>query len=223
MGTGNLTEQEAAPVSVDVVFDRFPASVRGAVVVRGLDSEPHQIRIIGAAVVMAHDPRRAVHPVAVDPATVDVAPHREVLVPFDVPFAELSPGWYCVVADVQVDGSARLRGPQGGGKRFGVPWSSEEVRRIDLKPNLKLGPAVIERVQSKPDRTEIRWRLTGSEKAELRVSAGSRRLPVVETVDDPRTAGRLSVAHPIPKRTEQLTFELAEKGRGKASATLDLA
>lgn len=223
MGAGNLKDRDAAPVSVDVVFDRFPASVRGAVVVRGLDSEPHQIRIIGAEVVEAHDPRRGVHPVAVDAATVDVAPRREVLVPFDVPFAELPPGWYCVVADVQVDGSLRLRGPQGGGKRFGVPWPPEEVRRVDLKPNLKLGAAVIERIQSKTDRTEIRWHLTGAETAALKVSAGSRRLPLVETVDDPKTAGRISVAHPIPKKAEQLTFELIGKDRRKASATLDLA
>lgn len=190
--------------------------------VRGLDSEPHQIRIMGAAVVEAHDARRGVHPVAVEAATVDVAPHREVLVPFDVPFADLPPGWYCVVADVQVDGSLRLRGPEGGGKRFGVPWPPEEVRRVDLKPNLKLGAAVIERIRSKPDRTEIRWHLTGSEEVELKVTVGSRRLPVVEIIDDPKTAGHTSVAHPIPKRAEQLTFELTTKGRGKASATLDL-
>lgn len=111
------------PVSVEVVFDRFPASVRGAVVVRGRDSEPHQIRLAGVDVVHPDALDRPVRPVEMDDATVDIPPHREVLIPFDIPFPGLDPGPYCVVAEVVVDGSARVRGPEGGGKRFTVPKS----------------------------------------------------------------------------------------------------
>lgn len=117
-----MSEQE--PISVDVVFERFPASVRGAVVVRALDSEPHQIYLQGAEVVEAERVDRAVSPVSAEQATIDVAPHGEVLIPFDIPFAALPPGSYCVMAEVLVDGSARVRGPEGGGKRFSVRKSS---------------------------------------------------------------------------------------------------
>jgi hypothetical protein len=223
VGAGDLSDELAEPVSVGTVFDRFPASVRGAVVVRAQDHEPHQIRLLGVRVAQAHDQSKDVHRAGVDETTVDVAPHKEVLIPFDVPFAELGPGWFCVVADVEVDGSLRMTGPEGGGKRFGVPWPAEEVRRLDLKPNLKVGKAVVERIQSRPDRTEIRWRPPAKEpEAELRVSAGSRRLPAVEATEDQRTGTRVTVTHPVPKRSEQLTIELSGHDRQKTSATLDL-
>jgi hypothetical protein len=223
VGAGDLSDEPSPPVSVGTVFDRFPASVRGAVVVRAQDHEPHQIRLLAVRVAQAHDPAKDVHRAAVDEATVDVAPHKEVLIPFDVPFAELGPGWFCVLADVEVDGSLRMTGPEGGGKRFGVPWPAEDVRRLDLKPNLKVGRAVVERIQSRPDRTEIRWRPPSKDpEAELRLSAGSRRLPAVEATDDPRTGTRVTVTHPVPKRSEKLTIELAGHGRDKSLATLDL-
>lgn len=221
MGARDLSEA-ARPVSVDTVFDRFPASVRGAVVVRGLDREPHQIRLVGAEVVPAHDLARGVHPVAAERATVDVAPHREVLIPFDVPFAGLEPGWYCVVAEVEIDGGAHLRGPEDGGKRFVVPWPSAEVRRADLRPNLELGGAVIERVELKTDRTAVRWRPPeDAPDAQLRLRLGSRRLPVVEATDDPRGGGRVTVAHPVPKRATQLELEVTA-GRRRTATALDL-
>jgi hypothetical protein len=218
-----VTERED-PVSVGVVFDTFPASVRGAIVVRGQDPQPHQIKLHGASVVEAHALGRSVRSIPVEEAVVDVAPHGEVLIPFDVPFAELRPGWYCVSALVVVDGSRRVQGPQGGGKRFVVPWPHQDVRRADLRPNLKVGKAVIERVECRMDRTAVRWRPpSDAGEAELRVSAGSRRLPVVEVTDDPRTGFRTTITHPVPSRATQLTFEAAQgAGRSRASASLEI-
>ena len=99
MGARDLTEEPAEPVSVGTVFERFPASVRGAVVARAQDREPHQIRLLAVRVVQGHDPTKEVHRAPVERTTIDVAPHREVLLPFDVPFTELGPGWFCVMAD----------------------------------------------------------------------------------------------------------------------------
>lgn len=223
MGAGDLSEEPAPGVSVGTVFDRFPASVRGAVVVKARDREPHQIRLLAVRVTRAHDQAKEVHRAAVEETTVDVAPHKEVLIPFDVPFTELGPGWFCVVADIEVDGSRHMTGPEGGGRPFGVPWPADEVRRLDLKPNLKLGGAVIERIRSRPDRTEIRWRPPkGTEDAELKLSAGKQRLPVVETTDDPRTGTRTTVTHPLPKDAAQLTVESVGPGRGRSVTTVDL-
>jgi hypothetical protein len=220
VGARDLSDEPVRPVSVDTVFDRFPASVRGAVVVRAVDREPHQIRLVGAEVVPAHDLARGLQPVAAERATIDVAPHREVLIPFDVPFAGLDPGWYCVVAEVEIDGRSRLRGPDGGGKRFVVPWPSGEIRRADLRPNLEIGGAMIERVELKSDRTAVRWRPPADvPNARLRLRLGSRRLPVVEETDDRDV--RSTVAHPVPKRATQLDVEVAA-GKRRGSATLDL-
>jgi hypothetical protein len=203
------------------VFERFPASVRGAVVVRALDREPHQIRLLAVRVVQVHDVSKDVHRAPIEQTTIDVAPHKEVLLPFDVPFTELGPGWFCVLADVEVDGGRELTGPEGGGKRFAVPWPAEEVRRVDLKPNLKVGDAVIERIQSKADRTEIRWRPPRAAAVELKVVAGRQRLPVLETSDDPKTGLRTTVTRPLPRATRQLGLELI-RGRDRNAASVDL-
>jgi hypothetical protein len=213
-------------VSVGTVFERFPASVRGAVVARGLDREPHQIRLREVTVVAVHDPTRPVQSLTIEPVTVDVAPHRDVMIPFDVPFSLLEPGWYCVVAEVEVDGSFRARGPEGGGKRFVVPWPTEDVRRADLRPNLEIklpdGTAIIERIELKADRTNVRWNPSKAEGAELRVSAGRRRLPTVETVEDSKTGSRVTVTHPVPKRATELTFDVAAPSKARGTATLPL-
>jgi hypothetical protein len=223
VGTGNLTEEPTGPVSVGTVFDRFPASVRGAVVITGGDREPHQVRLLRVRVVQAHDISKEIRRASVEETTVDVAPHGEVLIPFDVSFTETGPGWFCVTAEVEVDGALRVTGPDTGGKRFGVPWPTEEIRRMDRKPSLKVGGAVIERIQSKPDRTEVRWRppKRGPD-AELRVTAGRQRLPVVEVTDDVKSGIRTTIAHPVPRRATQLALEVG-RGRRRASTILDLA
>lgn len=223
MGARDLIEEPARPVSVDTVFDRFPASVRGAVVARGLDREPHQIRLLAVRVVQAHDPSREVHRAGVAEATIDVAPHKEVLIPFDVPFVELGSGWFCVMAEVEVDGSLRVEGPEGGGKRFGVPWPPDEVRKVDMKPNLKVGGAIIERIRSTVNGTEIRWRpAKGAEDAELKVSAGKQRLPMVEVTDDVRSGSRTTMAHPVPTRASELSVEVSAGRRDRDSASIKL-
>lgn len=191
--------------------------------VKGVDHHPHQVRLLAVRVGQAHDPSREAHRLPVEETTMDVAPHKEVLIPFDVPFSELGPGWFCVMADVEVDGGQTITGPEGGGKRFGVPWPPEEVRKVDLKPRLKVGSAVIERIHSTPDRTEIRWRPPrGADDAELRLAAGKQRLPVVSVTDDPKTGIRITVTHPLSKRTADVTLEVSRITRGRQSATIDL-
>jgi hypothetical protein len=224
---------EPGPVAVDLVFERFPASVRGAVVVRGQDHQPHQVRVEGADVVEAHAPSRGIRPAAVTEATVDVPPRGEILVPVEVPFAGLDPGWYCVVADVVVDGTLRIRGPQGGGKRFLVPWPSSEVRRGEIRADLTISVpgsegVKVERVECKTDRAIVRWRHAPGEEPEfgtLKVLAGKRRLPELESDADPETGSRTTIVHPVPKKVDRLVFELdrgRRASRGRRSAELDI-
>ena len=232
-------EEAGSPVRVDVVFERFPASVRGAVVVRGADPEPHQIRLAGLSVVEAHAPGRVAHDVPAGPVTVDVVPRGEVLIPFDVPFADLAPGWYAITADVVVDGQQRVRGPEEP-KSFVVPWPPGEVRKGTIPAGLAIRVqgsegAVVDRVECKPDRAVVRWHHASGEDphrpefGDLRVFAGSRRLPPLEGSHDPATGARTTVVHPVLKRHRTLTFEIDRRfrpgrppQRGKWSASLDL-
>jgi hypothetical protein len=232
------TQDTEVPVTVDIVFERFPASIRGAVVVRGADPEPHQIRLAELAVAEAHAPARAVHQIPAGAITVDVVPRGEVLIPFDVSFSELRPGWYSVVAGVVVDGQRRVDGPREQ-KRFVVPWPTEEIRRGTIPADVTIRVpgsqgAVVERVECKADRAVVRWRhdpgeVETPEFEDLRVLAGSRRLPALESTHDPGTGARTTVVHPLLKRHRRLTFELDRRirpgrpaQRGKWSATLDL-
>ncbi len=221
MGAGDVAE----PVAVDVVFERFPASVRGAVIVRGADADPHQIALRAADVVELTAPSRPVRPVAIDPVTVDIAPRSEVLIPFDIAFGGLEPGWYAVVAEVQVDGQQRVRGPDPReGRRFLVTWPGGTMRRGTVevgRPIPESGGAEVDRLECKTDRLVVRWRhAPGEEPAfgDLRVLADGRALPTLESSYRPDAGERTTVVYPVPKAQERLTLEL-DRRRGPDGAT----
>jgi predicted amidophosphoribosyltransferase len=112
------------PISVRARFERFPATVKGAFIFRGEDANPHQVAVEGARV--AGLGAGGSSPVPLSPVTLDVVPHRDVFVPFELPLSELEPGWYTLVCDVDVDG---IPASYDGGRRFSVPWPRATVRR----------------------------------------------------------------------------------------------
>jgi hypothetical protein len=200
------------PVTVDVVFDRFPASVRGAVVVRGADADPHQVALTGADAVEVRTPRKSAAPVTLDLATVDLAPRAEIFVPFELAFGELGPGWYGVVAEVVVDGQDRLRS-ESPGKLFVVPWPAGTVRRgsVEVGSRFKLpgstGP-VVDRVECRPDRAVVRWGqpAEGEPFQDLTVLADGRALPRIEGTN--REGTRTTVVYPVLKEHRTLLLRL---------------
>ena len=111
-------------VSIRAHYERFPATLKGAFVLRGEDADPHQVQIRGARV--AELAGRAGQPMGVEPATLDVAPHLDLFVPFEVPLLDLGPGWYRLELDVAVDGDVGVVHP---GERFVVPWPRGSMRR----------------------------------------------------------------------------------------------
>jgi len=78
-------------------------TVKGAFILRGEDSDPHQVELHGGSVVGIGTSAKVAMPLA--PASLDVVPHRDVFVPFEVPLSDLGPGWYTLVADLEVDGT----------------------------------------------------------------------------------------------------------------------
>jgi hypothetical protein len=226
VGARNLNRSdEQEPVSVGVVFERFPASVRGAVVVRGRDPDPHQVSLTSANVVELRSPNRPVRPVALDPVTVELPPREEVLLPFDIPFAGLDPGWYGVAAEVVVDGQRRVRGPSGGeAKRFVVAWPGHLVRRgtMDVQSRIAVpgtSGAVVDRVECKGDRAVIRWHHEPSDDpefrpfGELRVLADGKPLPFLESSYHPAAGTRSTVVYPILRANQTLVMQIDRRFR----------
>jgi hypothetical protein len=221
VGARNLNRiDQQEPVSVGVVFERFPASVRGAVVVRGLDRDPHQVSLTSADVVELRAPNRPARPVALDPVTVELPPREEVLLPFDIPFAGLDPGWYRVVAEVVVDGQRRVKGPApGDGKRFVVAWPGHVVRRGTMEVQSRIAVpgtpgALVDRVECKGDRAVIRWRHEPSgdpgvrQFGELRVLADGKPLPFLESSYQPDVGTRSTVVYPVLRTSRALVLEI---------------
>jgi hypothetical protein len=101
------------PISVRARFERFPATVKGAFIFRGEDPDPHQVVLDRARVVAVGPGASAEVPIA--PVTLDVIPHRDLFVPFELSVSELDPGWYTLLCDVQIDGAPDS---YDGGRRF---------------------------------------------------------------------------------------------------------
>lgn len=226
---------------MDTVFERFPASVRGAVVVRGRDPDPHQVRLLDARVVAAPAPARPVRSLELGDVVVDVPPRREVMIPFEVPFAGLDPGWYEVLAEVEVDGQERLTGPEEPRLRFVVAWPEGAVRRGRLEPGARIrvpgsrSGAVVERVELREDAAVVRWRHApgpdpeSREFGELRVVADGDRLPVLGDEYEWSTGARATTTYPVLRRHARLVCELDRRHRpgkpiqrGRWSASIDL-
>ena len=106
-------------------YERFPATVKGAFVLRGGDARP--------APGPASRPRgwwscRAAGRCAIElqQVTQDVAPNLDLFVPFELATTELGPGWYQLTCDVVVDG---VPGEERPGDPFPVAWPRATVRR----------------------------------------------------------------------------------------------
>lgn len=223
------------------MFERFPASVRGAVVVRGSDADPHQVSLASADVVELRSPNRPVRPMGVDPVTVELAPRGEVLLPFDIPFAGLDPGWYGVVAEVVVDGQRRVRGPaEGEAKRFLVAWPGQLVRKGTMVVQSRIPVpgtpgAMVDRVECKGDRAVIRWHHEPSDDpefrqfGELRVLADGKPLPFLDSSYQPAAGTRSTVVYPLLKANQALELQIdrlfrpdGQADRGRWSLELPL-
>ena len=112
------------PISVRARFERFPATVKGVFILRGEDPDPHQVVFREARVVSIGGSQA--YPITMAPATLDVAPRRDVFVPFEMAVTDLDPGWYELECELDVDGRPKTL---PGGRRFSVAWPRATVRR----------------------------------------------------------------------------------------------
>src|SRR6266508_1758923 len=133
MGAGDLRavgkpddfgSTETAPVDLRTRFDKFPATNKGAFVLRGADGNPHAVDLIESTV--ERIPTGPTRPVPVGQTRVDVAPGRDLFVPFEMPIGDLDPGWYALRSTVRVDAGATWSFSSRG---FAIPWPTGEVRK----------------------------------------------------------------------------------------------
>jgi hypothetical protein len=194
-------------VSIRAHFDRFPASVKGAFVLRGIDGDPHLVSIAEARLAATGAKGR---PIDLAPATVDVAPGLDVFVPFEFPIGELEPGWYGLECDAAVDGTSATF---PGGKRFCVSWPRAAARRGSVELGSVLGaPAskvTIERVELAGDRATITIAADPPADPSLRLMVDGSRLPVVETVVDADSGTGTVTAYPVLRTHGSLRIDLA--------------
>jgi len=212
-----MTEPAAEPISVRARFERFPATVKGAFIFRGEDPDPHQV-VVGAARVSALG-HGGSSPMPLAPVTLDVVPHRDVFVPFELPLADLEPGWYTLVCDVEVDGSPAT---YDGGRRFSVPWPRATVRRGQVKvgKKVRLGDQTVqvEQVDCAGDSIKVSLRVDPPGGVTLKLFADGRRLQLLELEADEEGGRAKATAYPLMRADEVLRIELKGRARGSDEA-----
>jgi hypothetical protein len=143
-------------VSIRAHYERFPATVKGAFVLRGEDPDPHQVRLEAARI--SELSGVASQPMGVDAATLDVAPHLDLFVPFEVSLLDLGPGWYRLEVDVAVDGDEGVVHP---GDRFAIAWPRGSMRRGSASVGRTIAAGAtevtIQQVECVPDSVRITY------------------------------------------------------------------
>jgi hypothetical protein len=212
VGAGDLTE----PLSVRARFERFPATVKGAFILRGEDADPHQVVLRAARVVGIG--LGTSYPMPMASATLDVAPHRDVFVPFEMPVGELDPGWYTMTCDLDVDGLERS---YDGGRRFSVPWPRASVRRgqvkVDARVDLGDASVVVEHVDCAGDSVRVHLRVDPPSPVGVKLAADGDPLEVLDVdIDDASGRGKVT-AYPVMRSHAALRISF-RRGRGPEAA-----
>jgi hypothetical protein len=224
------------PVSVVVrtVFERFPITLKGAFVLRGGDALPHLVRFERAVVArVPSGPEVEVH---VDAAPLDVAPRRDLFLPFEAAIADLSPAWYVVRSHLLIDGAERR---QQDSRPFVVAWPRGAMRTgqaaVGQRVALPGGSIVIERVDLRTDRTEVLWRLeagdpdAGAEPSFTVLTGVAGRAPaeVLEPLPAAAAGGpdapggrRRHVTYPVPRDVSAVVVRVAGAGGPPTDVTI---
>lgn len=192
-------------VSFRAHFERFPAAVKGAFVLRAADGIPHQVVFHEATLVeLAGGPRRSL---GLEGVVQDVAPTLDLFVPFEFPFTELTSGWYGLDCKVLVDGTPERVRP---GRRFGVPWPRATTRRgsFDVGKAVDVGRTKVrfDRVELAGDHSQLTY--DGAAAPGLKLAADGRALVVLENEHDRETGRGRVTAYPVLRTERGLSIEV---------------
>ena len=173
----------AEPLQVKTRYERFPASIKGAFVLQGADGNPHGVRIVSAWI--ARLPSGMRHPVPLEDQLVDVAPARDLFVPFEAASVDLVPSWYAIESSMQVDGG---RSYDFSSRPFVIAWPKGEVRRgstrLDRRVRVGDRAFLLDRLELGADSASVVWRVEGGQgegTIEVAIVADGSRLEVLPT------------------------------------------
>lgn len=195
-------------VSIRAHYERFPATVKGAFVMRGADGDPHQVQVAAARVREIASGKA--HPIDLAALTLDVAPNLDLFVPFELGVTELAPGWYGIECDVAVDGTPTTVRP---GKRFAVAWPRSSVRRggvrVGKAAQIETGPKVkIEQVDCGADSVRLTYSSAPPQSVAIRLRVDGAPHHVLETEFDEATGRGRVTAYPVLKTQARLAIEV---------------
>jgi hypothetical protein len=197
-------------VSIRAHFERFPATVKGAFVLRAAARDPHQVKILTARVVELSG--RDSRPIDIEPVTLDVAPRLDLFVPFEFPVTDLAPGWYGLECEITVDGIPAVIRP---GKRFPMAWPRATVRRgtvpVGKGMPAKTGKIQLDQIDCAGDSIKITY--SAAEPCAIKLSADGQSVTVIEEEFDEEAGQGLVTAYPLMRTQTKLTIDV--KGAAK--------
>ncbi|MGH2679241.1 MAG: hypothetical protein ACRDG8_01950 [Actinomycetota bacterium] len=171
---------------------------------RGADGDPHQVRLDDARAV-----ELAGHgsvPMGITASTLEVAPNRDLFVPFEFAIAERTPGWYAIECEVAIDGAPETVRP---GARFAVAWPRGATRRETVRVGASVvtgdGKVRLDVLECRGDSVELRYE--GPETT-IGLAADGRRLPVLDATFDEGSGTGTVVAYPVLKAHALVTISV---------------
>ena len=200
-------------ISVRARFDRLPTGLKGALILRGEDPNPHQVAFHDVRLVPVAGDFLAGKRVPVAARTIDVAPRRDVFVPFEVGVADLDPGWYGFRCAVAVDG---IDAEFDGGRRFAVAWPRGSVRRgaVPVGGSISVAGSTvrIEQLDCAGDSVKIAFVADPPLRPTARAAVDGEPLPVLEVEADDAGRGRV-VTYPLLRDHRAFRLELEAGGK----------
>ena len=191
-------------VSIRAKYERFPAAVKGAFLLRGADGLPHQIRLESAraAELGSGEP----YPVATEPVVLEASPTQDTFVPFEISTMEMAAGWYRLECVVVVDGEPAVVHP---GEPFVMPWPRAAVRRGTVTIGKKVAAVALETLECLGD--VIRVSFAADEQPTLSLSVDGRPHPVLETEFDAEAGRGRAIGYPLLRGDEHLSIAIGDE------------
>jgi len=192
-------------ISIRAHYERFPATIKGAFVLKAAGRDPHQVRIEGARLVeLAGAGSRSIE---LQPTTLDVAPNLDLFVPFEFAITELGPGWYRLACDVLVDG---VPGEVRAGDPFPIAWPRATVRRGTVAVGKAVaaggGKIRIEQLECGGDSIKISY--AADEPVPLKLTVDGATVAQLADTFDPTTGTGKVTAYPLLKVHERLEIDV---------------
>ncbi|HEX9299027.1 MAG TPA: hypothetical protein VF968_02740 [Actinomycetota bacterium] len=188
-------------VSVRAAYERFPVSVKGALLLRGADGLPHQVRIESARA--AECAGRGERTIGIEPMVLEIAPTLDTFVPFEVSTMDLAAGWYRLECAVLVDGIASVLHP---GRPFAIPWPRAAVRRGTATIGTKTGGVALESLECVGDSLRISFAADTVPALKLEIDGTTH--PVLEIEFDRASGHGRVVGYPALRSQQRLTIEI---------------